>query len=42
MYGIKRENTAYFRGKSHSTESKNKISLSLKGKTAKKLSINSI
>ena len=42
MYGIKRENTNYFKGKKHSVESKNRISSSLKGKTAKRLSINSI
>lgn len=42
MYGIKRENNAHFKGKTHTTISKNKISTSLKGKTSKKLSINSM
>jgi hypothetical protein len=42
MYGVKRENNAYFKGKSHSESSKNKISNSLKGKTSKKLEVNSI
>jgi hypothetical protein len=42
MYGIKRENTSYFKGKSHTVNTKNKISLSLKGKSSKKIIVNSI
>jgi hypothetical protein len=42
MYGVKRENTSYFKGKSHSVNTKNKISLSLKGKSSKKIIVNSI
>ena len=42
MYGVKRENNAYFKGKLHTDVSKNKISNSLKGKSSKKLEINSI
>lgn len=42
MYGVKRENNTHFKGKTHTDASKDKISASLKGKTAKKISINSI
>jgi hypothetical protein len=42
MYGVKRENTNYFKGRKHTAESRKKISMSLKGLTAKKLIVNSI
>jgi hypothetical protein len=42
MYGVKRENNSHFKSRKHTELSKNKISTSLKGKTAKQLSVNSI